>query len=287
MERGALEFLQEQLGTTTVLPIDGREYTNRKVHAVMAPTAPTLEVVSLDAMVQYLKGNLDKLAEPLMAQVKSPTLVELYGATFGDFRQRDMFMVADCGQVLPDVVFGSFLPQEAFVIMLASGFVNADALGMVRVGGKPVLVRKPVRREGSDGKVNYDDPEDAADAEQAQLSADLGDLEYCAEVATSLVDKAEAVHQDDGLAQTVTLKAGSGSLVRTELKETVKLRPYRTFVDVMQPMSMFKLRVRPGGGLALFEADGGRWRLEAMANVQAELEFRLAEAKVENVTVIA
>ncbi len=101
------------------------------------------------------------------------------------------------------------------------------------------------------------------------------------------MDKDEAVHQDDGLAQTVTLKSGSGSLARVELKEIVNLRPYRTFADVMQPMSMFKLRVRRNGGLALFEADGGRWRLEAMDNVRHELEFRLAEAGVNNVTVIA
>ncbi len=38
----------------------------------------------------------------------------------------------------------------------------------------------------------------------------------------------------------------------------------------------------------LAELDGGgAWRMAAMKNVQAELEFRLAEAGVENVQVIA
>lgn len=47
------------------------------------------------------------------------------------------------------------------------------------------------------------------------------------------------------------------------------LRPYRTFREVEQPASRFVLRLQSGQGdgmpkAALFEADGGAWRLTAI-----------------------
>jgi len=84
--------------------------------------------------------------------------------------------------------------------------------------------------------------------------------------------------QDDGVTQNVTAKAGVALAERLNLPSPVRLRPYRTFREVEQPASDFVLRVRKAGhGLqvALFEADGGAWRLEAVKNIAKYMEEHL------------
>lgn len=58
----------------------------------------------------------------------------------------------------------------------------------------------------------------------------------------------------------------------------VTLAPYRTFVEVKQPESKFVFRMRKseeGPQAALFEADGGAWKIEAMQRVKEFLEDKL------------
>ena len=62
------------------------------------------------------------------------------------------------------------------------------------------------------------------------------------------------------------------------LSPIVNLAPFRTFAEVDQPISKFLFRMRREGNhvsAALFEADGGAWRLEAMKNIAEYLGFNL------------
>lgn len=80
--------------------------------------------------------------------------------------------------------------------------------------------------------------------------------------------------QDDGISQSVTVKAGAQLVDRETLPNPVYLFPYRTFREVPQPGSPFLVRVRGGAGglhFALFEADGGAWKLDAQEHVSAWL----------------
>lgn len=76
---------------------------------------------------------------------------------------------------------------------------------------------------------------------------------------------------DDGIAQQITVSKGITMAERVSVPSPVELRPYRTFHEVpQQPASPFVLRVRKGTEkpmVALFEADGGAWRLEAIKAV--------------------
>lgn len=88
----------------------------------------------------------------------------------------------------------------------------------------------------------------------------------------NLTTEAVQTVADDGVSQTVTAKAGLVRRDTIEIPRTVMLRPYRTFLEVEQPASPFILRLRGGGNdrlptCALFEADGGAWRIKATANV--------------------
>lgn len=78
---------------------------------------------------------------------------------------------------------------------------------------------------------------------------------------------------DDGMTQVVQARAGVALISDVAVPNPVLLVPYRTFRDVVQPSSLFVLRVNAGktGGLpevGLFEADGGAWKLSAIERVK-------------------
>lgn len=80
--------------------------------------------------------------------------------------------------------------------------------------------------------------------------------------------------QDDGTTQSVTAKTGIARVEKVNLPNPVLLRPYRTFLEVEQPESDFVLRIKTDKyekeqKIALFEADGGKWKNEAVDNIKA------------------
>ena len=98
-------------------------------------------------------------------------------------------------------------------------------------------------------------------------------------ITSSIAAGATATSEDDGISQSVNMKAG---VVLKELK-TVKtrwtLQPFRTFREIEQPASEFVFRLRGGESAevpscALFEADGGKWKLDAVLAIKAWLEAK-------------
>lgn len=81
---------------------------------------------------------------------------------------------------------------------------------------------------------------------------------------------------DNDVSQTVTIKEGA-TLSKAEVPSPAELRPYRTFLEVDQPSSPFVFRINRRGECALFEADGGIWKHEAMENVSQYLVNELKE----------
>lgn len=73
---------------------------------------------------------------------------------------------------------------------------------------------------------------------------------------------------DDGVSQSVVAKTGIARVEEITVPNPVPLRPFRTFNEVEQPESLFVFRMQNGPQMALFEADGGIWRLEAMQNIR-------------------
>lgn len=89
---------------------------------------------------------------------------------------------------------------------------------------------------------------------------------------------------DDGFTQSVNVKQGIALIGNKAVNPIVKLKPFRTFVEVDQPESEFLIRLRQGGEVALFEADGGAWKLEARHNVAENLRELLSD--MENVLIV-
>lgn len=85
-----------------------------------------------------------------------------------------------------------------------------------------------------------------------------------------------AQYSDDGVSQKATIKTGIASKGEALVPNPVHLKPYRTFIEVDQPESDFIFRMKEdkyddGITCAIFEADGGAWQLEAMANIKKYL----------------
>jgi len=82
---------------------------------------------------------------------------------------------------------------------------------------------------------------------------------------------------DDGVSQQVTAKTGVATVAAVTVPNPVTLLPYRTFVEVQQPESLFVFRMRTGPSAALYEADGGAWKVEAMDTIKSYLQKALAD----------
>lgn len=82
---------------------------------------------------------------------------------------------------------------------------------------------------------------------------------------------------DNGISQEVSVKTGAVLKEQTMVQPIVHLQPYRTFLEVEQPASDFLLRLDKEGHPALYEADGGAWKLEAKRSIAAYLAEKLAD----------
>ena len=82
---------------------------------------------------------------------------------------------------------------------------------------------------------------------------------------------------DDGISQSVIAKTGAtlaGSIKAAPIR---KLVPYRTFAESVQPESEFLFRISQDKSFALYEADGGAWKIKAKRNIRTFLESQLQE----------
>ncbi len=109
---------------------------------------------------------------------------------------------------------------------------------------------------------------------------DSEDLRKVLAVVGSVTDNTVKTIDDDGITQQVQVKAGITRKADAVVPNPVRLYPFRTFVEINQPSSNFVLRMKDGPSAALFEADGGAWRLEAVQRIKEYLTSELKELEV-------
>jgi len=95
-------------------------------------------------------------------------------------------------------------------------------------------------------------------------------------VASNLTSEVVQISEDDGMTQRATIRKGVALKSEVQVKPRVRLSPYRTFREIEQPASDFVFRLKSKAGetpqCALFEADGGRWKLAAMLAIKGWLK---------------
>lgn len=108
---------------------------------------------------------------------------------------------------------------------------------------------------------------------------------YTLNLLSNVTDSNSVTSSDNGLSQSVQAKKGIVMIDNVLIKPIVNLIPFRTFLEVEQPASNFLLRLKEGGGVAIFEADGGAWKLEAKRKTQEYLQLKFKD-DIENGSVI-
>lgn len=160
--------------------------------------------------------------------------------------------------------------------------LEADAWGRRRVFARAAIKRIPLVPFG-----NYADMDTFAVHLLSGFVPATGDLDYLIGLASNITNEILDVITDSGISQTVSVRRGLVLAGQAVVKGRVALAPYRTFSEVTQPISDFLFRLRRPQNNdhivgALFEADGGKWKLEAIANVAAA-----CSAALKGVTVIS
>jgi len=92
----------------------------------------------------------------------------------------------------------------------------------------------------------------------------------------SITERNSAQVSDDGFSQNVVVRKGIALKDNKTINPIVKLKPYRTFAEIDQPESEFLLRLSDGANVALYEADGGAWKLEARKRIADYLREALS-----------
>ena len=115
--------------------------------------------------------------------------------------------------------------------------------------------------------------------------ADKGDKEVLLQYTGLVRDEAVKTTGDDGISQKVTVKTGVASVGEAIVPNPVILAPYRTFAEIEQPESKFIFRMKEGPSAAIFVADGGAWKNDAILRIREYLQEQLKE--IENIEIIA
>ena len=125
--------------------------------------------------------------------------------------------------------------------------------------------------------VNESISQERAIVELQSLYAITEDRDYLLSL-LSRIDVNQGVSSvDNGISQEVSVKTGAVLKEQQTVQPIVHLQPYRTFLEVEQPVSDFLLRLDKEGHPALYEADGGAWKLEAKRSIAAYLAEKLAD----------
>lgn len=241
MIKEAIEYIVN-LGKAEKLEINGSTFVDKQLFHVKTPDFPKLEVNTLTAIVDYLKGlDNEKWAEkdaPILVHIEDEKTVEVKDTADAAEGKRDIFLVARAE--VPRFEYGSFYDSEAFNIALQSKFLDTE------------------------------------------------DKEAILQVVGNLRDEAIRTLVDDGVSQVTSIRTGIAQVGEAKIPNPVELAPFRTFLEVTQPESKFVFRMREGGKCALFEADGGAWKLAAKRNIYNFLREQLqAELDAGRVVLIA
>lgn len=213
------------------------EFTDKKLDLIYPPAPKAVDCSTLQGLVDLFAHDLDDvMPDKVLVHITSPTTVELISKDSDDYGRRRVWVKA-AFPGYEGFKFGTWLNPENFIIMAQQGFQR-------------------VKIEKDDGTF-------------------AKDLDYVLSIASKISAEQTTEHEDDGIAQRVALKQGVVLKTDAKLQPLVQLAPYRTFSEIDQVVSQFVFRARISDDsvhLALFEGDGGRWKLGAVEAIRVWLQ---------------
>lgn len=244
---------------------EGEKWADKQMYRIhhKQPKAEPIEMNTLTSLLDYIRSNTDQMADHMIIHVQSPTKVSLYSQLDGDrIRER----LVEVKALLPQFEFGRFYPAESFVINVMSKFI----------GGNTGLLNQESDQLPWKGEPEQDPPAPLCNDKETILK-------YAGTVESGTV----AQYGDDGVSQKAVIQQTVTSKEDVVIPSPVNLIPYRTFLEVEQPSSSFIFRMKDVGHgaepeMALFEADGGAWKINAMKSIHGYLKENLKDLIMES-----
>jgi hypothetical protein len=116
--------------------------------------------------------------------------------------------------------------------------------------------------------------------------AQAGPIADLMKLVGNVTDEEIVTAEDDGVSQKVGVKVGAALREQETMKNPYKLTPLRSFPEIMLDPVPYIVRLKSGKregvmpSIALFEADGGAWQLDAVQKIGLYLENGLPEGTV-------
>lgn len=218
-----------------IIDVEGQNYATKQLHPLRPlklDEPETITLTSLQGLVDYLSCDMDGLEELLPSDMDEE----------------------------PVVVVHIESPSRVTVRTGLAG-ERAQRFQLATALGEPLSL----------GGGAYLDPAEMVVRLSTWCTA-AGDRDELVRVIGNVRAESEVRVEDDGVSQAVTVRQGVVRVGEQTLPNPVQLAPYRTFREVEQPASPFMLRAQGGGerpiSVALFEADGGTWKIAAVSSIK-------------------
>jgi len=255
-----IKTIQDSVEAKIIVADNGREYATRGVEMLPSP-AELDERAAYERQRQALRDACEKIPEP------------------------------DCLETASLVGVVDFLKQhkpESFHVPPAMihvrGYNKVIVCSDVLKSGQRIEFCKAVIPSVEQSYFKYGEyyDQELMTISLQSLFVSTPTVEALLKIIGNVRDTASADSTDDGISQSVAVKSGIASIAEVKLPNPVTLRPFRTFLEIEQPESIFILRMRreKAGvpGFAFFVADGGLWKLTAIQSIKkyfAEQELGL------------
>lgn len=204
--------------------------------------------------VTYTNSELSKINKPLIGNIEVHNLSGIVEYLQSDFDSR-----------LP-VMIHVLSPTEVHVITGLNGDLNRSILM------KATALLPRIRFNEYYDLESFNILLQSCFVPWDPLSPIPNDRETVLKLVGNVKDEQVMSFGDDGISQQVTAKTGVATVEPVAVPNPVHLKPFRTFVEIEQPLSSFVLRMQKGPSAALFEADGGAWKVSAIAEIKSYFE---------------
>lgn len=228
-----------ETAAAAVVTIDGRQYATTGLEAPPAIKTDPIVFRSLDGFIDYVTTRAR--ADAAILDLEEPS-----------------------GLVRPPAL-------DRLLVTVASPATVRLTAGLSHRGGRVELARAEYEHPEASLRLaspfnNWGPVEDAIIALQA-MCVPTAARAALLKLLGSIDLEAQTTLDDDGTTQRVTMRAGVVLKRNDAVTANHELQPRWTFCEVDQPVVECVLRVRQGGAVCLFTADGGRWKIQAQLHV--------------------
>jgi len=251
MDSNLVPFVEkiEKMAEVKEFTFGNTKYVTKGLVRIDPPVAKSLNVFSLDSLINFANGNKDiDDPENYIISVEAHNSVKLY-SLLNSSRERECLVHAFIEN--PKIKTDTYLNVEDFNIMIQSQF-----LGDVTPNEE------------------FSNKDNTGDLGKTRLNQKSNVLKI-----TSSTESSEIRAQsDNGISQEVAVKVGTLLKGWESVPNPVHLIPLATFPEIEQPQIKYVLRAKQGQAgiqLALFNADGKLWEYRTIAEIKAYIKDQL------------